>query len=96
VAVEGALIVSDRDIGVRAALCGLGIAYWVRHMMSPLIEQGRLVPLLEAYSPPLPGWHLYYPKQRHMPVVVRAFIDFVRKTRTPDETIGVARELQVF
>jgi DNA-binding transcriptional LysR family regulator len=37
------------------------------------------VPLLEKFSPPFPGWHMTYSRQRYMPLAVRAFIDFMRK-----------------
>jgi DNA-binding transcriptional LysR family regulator len=79
VAVNGPLIVSHREYAVEAALQGVGIGLWSEHQLRPLIETGRLVPLLEAFSAPFPGWYLYYPKQRYMPTALRAFIDFMRE-----------------
>lgn len=78
VAVGGPLIVSHRDVGIVAALQGVGIGFWAEHMVKPLIDEGKLVPILEAYSVPFPGWHLYYPKQSYLPAAVRAFVDFCR------------------
>jgi DNA-binding transcriptional LysR family regulator len=32
------------------------------------IEEGRLVPVLQEWCPPIPGYHLYYPSRRqHSP-----------------------------
>jgi DNA-binding transcriptional LysR family regulator len=81
-AVEGPLIVNEPDIAVRAALDGVGIAYLLDHQARPLIEAGRLVHLLAEWSPPFPGFYLYYPSRRQAPPVLRAFIDFVSKAGT--------------
>jgi DNA-binding transcriptional LysR family regulator len=82
VAVEGPLIVSHRDVALQAAAQGVGVAfaYWSERWLQPLIAEGRLVPLLEQFSPPFPGWFLYYPSQRYMPAAVRVLIDFLRRT----------------
>ncbi|NYZ14961.1 LysR family transcriptional regulator [Azospirillum sp. RWY-5-1] len=81
VAVDGPLIVSHRDLALEAAAQGVGIAfaYWSERWMRPLIEQGRLVPVLEAFCPGFPGWHLYYPRQRCTPAPVRALVEFLRE-----------------
>jgi DNA-binding transcriptional LysR family regulator len=76
-AVDGPLIVNEPDIAVRAALDGVGIAYLFDHQVRPLIEAGRLVRLLQEWTPPFPGFYLYYPSRRQAPPVLRAFIDFV-------------------
>ncbi len=78
VAVEGPLVVSHREYAMEAALQGVGIAFCTDRQLRPLLETGQLVPVLEAYSAPFPGWYLYYPKQRYMPTALRAFIDFMR------------------
>jgi len=83
VAVNGPLIVNDSSLAVSAALQGAGIVYWTEHTMRPLIEAGRLVPLLEKYAHPFPGWYLTYPKQRTMPAAVRAFVDFLKRGAAP-------------
>jgi DNA-binding transcriptional LysR family regulator len=79
VAVNGPLIVSHRDAAMSAAVQGVGIAFWGEYALRPYIEAGELVPLLEEFSPTFPGWHLCYPKQRHTPAPVRAFVDFFRR-----------------
>jgi len=80
VAVDGPLVVSHRDLALAAALQGVGIAFWAEFRVRALIDEGRLVPLLEDWSGTYPGWHLYYPKQRYTPSTVRAFADFMRRS----------------
>ncbi len=78
-AVNGPLTVSHRDTAVNAALQDVGIAFWSEHWLRPFIADGRLVPLLEDFSPTFPGWYVCYPRQRHTPAAVRAFVDFLRR-----------------
>ncbi len=78
VAVDGPLIVNSRDLERQAALAGVGLAFVVEQMVAPLIAEGRLVPLLQKWSAPFPGFFLCYPEQRQMAPALRAFIDQVR------------------
>lgn len=78
VAVTGPLIATDRATCVRAALDGAGIAFAIEQVVTPLIEAGRLVPLLERWSAPFPGFFLCYPQQRQMAPALRAFIGAIR------------------
>lgn len=79
VAVEGPLIVSDMDAGVPAALEGVGIAYLFDYQAKPWIAAGKLKRLLREWTPPFPGFYLYYPSRRQIPPALRAFIDFIRQ-----------------
>ena len=87
VAVNGTLTVSHRDTALQAAAQGAGIAfaYWSSQWMQPLIDAGRLVPLLEDYAPQFPGWYLYYARQHQTPASVRAVIDFFRAANRPSD-----------
>lgn len=64
---------------VRAATDGLGIAYLFESQVADALSDGRLLPLLAAWTPPFPGFYLYYPANRQMPRPLRAFIDFARQ-----------------
>lgn len=77
VEVEGPLIANSKEFGIQAAVDGLGIAFSTRHLCAPHVTAGRLVPLLEAWSAPFPGYYLCYPAQRQMAPALRAFIDAV-------------------
>jgi DNA-binding transcriptional LysR family regulator len=58
VAVEGPIIANSKEFGLHAALEGLGIAFVTDFFVSPYIAAGRLVPLLERWSAPFPGYYL--------------------------------------
>jgi DNA-binding transcriptional LysR family regulator len=79
VAVNGPLVVSDRGMAVAAALQGVGLAFRGEELLRHLIDQGKLVPLLEEWCGTFPGWYLCYPKQRYTSPGVRAFVDFLRR-----------------
>jgi DNA-binding transcriptional LysR family regulator len=76
VAVDGPVVTNHADIGIAAALNGLGIAYhFEQDGVSDLLAQGRLVQVLADWSISRPGLFLYYPSRQHRPAVLGAFID---------------------
>ena len=76
IAAEGPLVTNDSDIGVAAAVQGLGIAYaFDRHRVDGHLAEGELVQVLADWSIVRPGLFLYYPSRRHVPGALRAFID---------------------
>jgi DNA-binding transcriptional LysR family regulator len=79
--VSGRLILNDSAALVQSALDGIGIGYMVNGYIERFIDEGRLVRLLADWSPPLPGYTLYYPDRRHVAPKLRAFIDFLREER---------------
>jgi DNA-binding transcriptional LysR family regulator len=79
VVVAGPVIVNDKEMANRLALQGVGIAIAVEETVAEFIAAGRLIPLLERWSAPFPGYFLCYPQQRQMAPPLRAFIDAVRR-----------------
>ena len=79
VAVKGVLILNDRQLGVEAAVQGLGIAFWAEHRLRSLLASGKLVALLEDWSPSFPGFFAYYRKQRFMPLSLKALLATLKK-----------------
>lgn len=77
VAVNGSLISSSRAFTLQAALDGVGIAFLKEEAVAGAIAAGRLVPLLEEWSAPFPGFYLCYPRQRQMASALRAFVDAI-------------------
>jgi len=76
VVVDGPLVTNHSDMGVAAALQGLGIAYaFDRERVDALLAQQRLVEVLADWSIARPGLFLYHPSRRHVPAALRAFID---------------------
>ena len=86
VAVAGNLIVNDDPMQRRAALDGIGIAYMVWEFVASDVRGGRLVRLLQDWTPRLPGFYLYYPSRRQIPAPLQALIDFLRKDRRAART----------
>ena len=79
VVVDGPMIVSDRSLALMAAVQGIGITVAAEPRARPFLTSGKLVSLLEPWRLSYAGWHLFYPRQRHIPATLRAFVDFVRK-----------------
>ena len=78
VGVDGRFIVNDSAALVQAALDGLGVIHFINGDVDRFVGEGRLVRILEDWSPELPGFTLYYPDRRRASVNLRAFVDFIR------------------
>ena len=65
VRVEGQLTVNDIAVIRRGALNGLGIAFMPEDIARSHINAGELVRVLADWTPPFPGYFLYYPSRRH-------------------------------
>ncbi|WP_260579098.1 LysR substrate-binding domain-containing protein [Vreelandella populi] len=76
--VPGALTLNSSQLMVEAATAGLGIAYVPESYAQAYLEDRRLVAVLAAWCPPIPGLCLYYPNNRHVPPSLRAFIELLR------------------
>lgn len=77
--VPGNLTLDDSDLLVQAVAEGRGIAYVPEYFARPFLESGQLVTVLDEWCPPTPGLALYYPRSRHLPSPLRAFIDLLRE-----------------
>ena len=77
--VPGNLTLDDSDLLVQAAAEGRGIAYVPEHFARPFLATRQLVTVLDEWCPPIPGLALYYPRSRHMPSPLRAFISLLRE-----------------
>jgi DNA-binding transcriptional LysR family regulator len=62
--VSGQIIFNTSAQLLNAALEGYALTYAPEDVMQPHIEAGRLVRVLEEWSPTFPGYHLYYPSRR--------------------------------
>lgn len=86
VAVGGPIVTNNADIGVAAALNGLGIAYTFElEGVGELLAQGRLVQVLADWSISRPGLFLYYSSRRHRTALLGAFIDCLLDREPFDE-----------
>ncbi len=91
VAVDGPLIVSDRSMAVVAAVQGIGLALRGEELLRPLIDDGKLVPVLEPWCGTFPGWYLCYSKQRLVSPAVHAFVEFLRSSADRRQGVTAGR-----
>ncbi len=75
VSVTGPLTFSAPELMLDAALDGLGVGYLVESEVAAHLADGRLTRRLEEWTPPFPGFHLYYPSRREMRALLAAFIN---------------------
>ncbi len=81
VAVAPRVTTNDMGLMVRLACAGAGLTFGMEETFRPYLARGELVPVLEAYSAPFPGFYLYYPRRRHQPSKLRAFVGYLRDRR---------------
>ncbi|CAN7444691.1 LysR family transcriptional regulator [Agrobacterium tumefaciens] len=78
VRVDGPLVFNTIDLILDAAIDGMGLAYMPLDQVTEHLTNGRLVSVLTDTTPPLPGYHLYYPSRRHASPAFSLFVDAVR------------------
>ena len=64
VRVGGQFTCNDAELIAAAAVDRLGLCCLPDDQLAPLVADGRLETVLEDWSPPFPGYHLYYPSRR--------------------------------
>ena len=79
VGVSGPLTFNEPELMLISALDGLGVGYLLEHEVARFVEDGRLTRLLAEWTPPFPGFHLYYSSRRQMRPVLAAFVEAVRR-----------------
>lgn len=79
VRVAGQLIFSTSYAQIDAALCGYGIAYLPENLVTAHIAAGRLVQVLDAWSPTFSGYHLYYPSRRQTSPAFQVIVEALRQ-----------------
>lgn len=79
VSVDARIVTTDAAVNRGLAVAGLGLtityASWVREQ----IERGELVPVLEEYCSPFPGFYLYFPRRRHRRAALQALVGHARE-----------------
>ncbi|MGG7578122.1 LysR substrate-binding domain-containing protein [Rhizobium sp. Nf11,1] len=80
VAVDPVVTTNDMGMMIRMACAGAGITFGMVETFAPYLDRGELIPLLEGFCPPFPGFYLYYPRRQRQPVKLRALVDYVRRS----------------
>jgi DNA-binding transcriptional LysR family regulator len=78
VGVSGPLVVDDTHLVIEAALAGVGLGLAYEEQVADHLAKRRLVRVLEDWTPPFPGFFLYYPSRQHQPAALSALLDMVR------------------
>lgn len=74
----GPLAFNTITMSLEMAIAGLGLAYLPEDFVEDQINQGRLVRVLADWTPPSPGYHLYYPKRRPSDRAFTLVVDALR------------------
>ncbi|WP_428927889.1 LysR family transcriptional regulator [Marinibacterium sp. SX1] len=80
VRVTGQVTSNDVELIVRACLDGHGLCCLPDYHLRDHIAAGRVEAVLEDWSPPFPGYHLYYPSRRQVTPAFALVRDALRYT----------------
>jgi len=81
VTVSARVLSTDAALNRRLVTAGIGITMAYKAHVRDALARGDLVPVLEKFCAPFPGYYLYYPQYRHASRVLRALIDHIRVWR---------------
>jgi DNA-binding transcriptional LysR family regulator len=83
--VRARVLTNDPPLNIRLARAGAGLAL-ADDRARDYVKRGELVPVLEEFSTPFPGFYLYYPERRHASPPLRALVAYLRRTRQKSRT----------
>ena len=78
VRVDGQLVFNSSALRLSAVLAGMGLAYLFEDQVESYLADGRLISVLTDWSPPFPGYHLYYPSRRQLSPAFALLVDALR------------------
>jgi DNA-binding transcriptional LysR family regulator len=90
--VRARILTNQPALNLRLAAAGAGVTLADDSRARAAIERGDLVPVLEEFSTPFPGFYLYYPQRRQASAALRALVDHLRATRAPRRRTPKARK----
>jgi DNA-binding transcriptional LysR family regulator len=76
--VDGPFVINDMHLQIDAAAQGSALAMVMDDLVEPYLAEGRLVRVLEDWTPPFSGYHLYYPNRRHPSPAFAALLEELR------------------
>jgi len=74
---RGNLAVTALEAAAAAAVHGIGVAQVPDALAVPMLQAGKLKPVLTDWVAPAPSMKIVYPSNRYLTAKVRAFGDFV-------------------
>lgn len=76
--VSGPITLDEPSLARAAALEGIGLGFFMEQDVRAEIEEGRLVRVLDDWTPPLSRLCLYYPGRRNPSAALKAFVGLAR------------------
>ena len=83
----------EASLARTAVLEGIGLGFFMEQDVRADIEAGRLVRVLEDWTPPFGGLCLYYPGRRNPSAALKAFIGLARELSAKSRSQVPARKL---
>jgi DNA-binding transcriptional LysR family regulator len=90
VAAPGRVLSTDPAVNIRLARDGFGLTIVYEDQVRDEVARGELVPVLEEFCEPFPGYYLYYPQRRQASAPLRALIDHLRAAKATGRRGGQA------
>jgi DNA-binding transcriptional LysR family regulator len=81
VRVEGQVIVNGADEVLSAVRAGIGLGFVLEDLAAPYIKKGQLHTVLDDWSPPFAGFHLYYPSRKQSSAAFSLIVEALRYRR---------------
>ncbi|WP_095081363.1 LysR substrate-binding domain-containing protein [Mesorhizobium sophorae] len=81
IGVSGPLVIDDTNLVIQAALTGAGLGLAYEEQVAGHIAEHRLIRVLENWTPPIPGFFMYYPSRQHQPAALTALVNTLRCTK---------------
>jgi DNA-binding transcriptional LysR family regulator len=78
VRVDGQIVLNGTVEILEAALDGFGLAYVPEDVAEPHLKSGRLMRVLDEWSPAWPGYHLYYTSRRQASPAFALLVNVLR------------------
>jgi DNA-binding transcriptional LysR family regulator len=83
--VAGNMICNDGEVLHDWALAGKGLAWRSMWEVGAAISSGKLKTVLDSYAAPAPQIYAVFAQRRHLPLRIRAFVDFLRRAYSKPE-----------
>jgi DNA-binding transcriptional LysR family regulator len=81
VTVRSRVLSNDSSINIRLARAGIGLTIVYQDQVRDEIARGELIPVLEKFHEPFPGYYLFYPQRRQASSALRALVEHLRASK---------------